>query len=223
MIRQSVAGESVEMYLKFIYELELIEKPVTITRLAQHMNVSSPATVEMVKRLSEEGSIKHIPYKGVLLTKKGQKLALGIIRRHRLWERFLTDQLGLAWEEVHDFACKMEHTTAPEVENALDKFLGYPKVCPHGNPIPDSEGKVAEIKTVSLNALKIGQTAILVDVAYEETVLLEYLAKHKLLPGIILTLEEVAPFQGPLTIRIEDHTKTIGQEIASRIFVEVQK
>lgn len=223
MIKQSVVGESVEMYLKFIYELELISSPVTITKLAQHMAVSSPATVEMVKRLSEEGSINHIPYKGVALTKKGLKLALNVIRRHRLWECFLTDHLGLAWEEVHDLACKMEHTTAPEIENALEKFLGYPKVCPHGSPIPDSEGKVAEIKTVALNTLKIGQTAILIDVAYEETVLLEYLAKHKLLPGINLTLEEVAPFQGPLTIRIEDHTETIGQEIASRIFVEIQK
>ena len=176
----------------------------------------------MVKRLAEQELVTHIPYKGVELTERGRNRAHNILRRHRLWERFLSDKLGLAWESVHDFACRLEHATAPEVTHALAEFLEHPPTCPHGNPIPDSEGNIVEIITTPLCELDVGQTACLVNVAYEETILLDYLAKRGFFPGTILTVEEIAPYQGPLMIRIQDRTEALGREIASRIFVEIR-
>lgn len=217
-----VASESIEMYLKSICELEVGEEPVSISQLAQRLAVSSPSTIEMVKRLAEQELVTHTPYKGVALTEKGRKRAYAILRRHRLWERFLNDNLGLPWQDVHDYACRLEHTTAPEVTNALAEFLGQPATCPHGNPIPDAEGRIVQRQTVPLSCLEIGQTARLVNVAYEETILLDYLAKRRLFPGLILTVEDIAPYQGPFIIRLENRTEALGREIASRIFVELE-
>ena len=109
-----VSSESIEMYLKSISELEISESPVSISRLAERLGLSSPSAIEMVKRLVEQDLVIHTPYKGVDLTDKGRKRAYVIVRRHRLWERFLTDTLVLPWERVHDYACRLEHATAPE-------------------------------------------------------------------------------------------------------------
>ncbi len=218
----TMTSESIEMYLKSICELETSQSPVAISQLAQRLGVSSPSTIEMVKRLAEQDMVTHTPYKGVELTEKGRNRAHNILRRHRLWERFLTDSLGLAWESVHDFACRLEHATAPEVTNALADFLGHPATCPHGNPIPDLEGNIVQIATIPLCELEVGQTACLVNIAYEETILLEYLVRLGFFPGTMLTVEEIAPYQGPLMIRLQDRTEALGREIASHIFVEVQ-
>jgi DtxR family Mn-dependent transcriptional regulator len=222
MTTPGITSESIEMYLKSISELEIIESPVAISQVAQRLGVSSPSTIEMVKRLAEQGLVTHTPYKGVELTRKGQKRANNILRRHRLWERFLADSLGLAWESVHDFACRLEHATAPEVTEALAEFLGHPSTCPHGNPIPDSAGNVVEEATTALSNLQVGQTAQVIKIAYEETILLDYLAKRAIFPETILTLEDIAPYQGPLTVRFQDRTEALGREIASRIFVKIQ-
>ncbi len=217
-----ITSESIEMYLKSICELEITENPVAISHLAQRLGISSPSAIEMVKRLAEQDLATHTPYKGVELTAKGRKRAYQIIRRHRLWERLLTDKLGLPWEAVHDFACRLEHATAPEVTTALAEFLGHPATCPHGNPIPDAEGNLVKLETVPLADLTIGQSARLVSIAYEETILLDYLAKRGFFPETILTVEDIAPFQGPLMIRLNDRLEALGREIAARIFVQVQ-
>lgn len=217
-----VSNESIEMYLKSISELETTESPVSISRLAQRLGVSPPSAIEMVKRMAEQDLVTHTPYKGAELTEKGRKRAQTILRRHRLWERFLTDKLGLAWENVHDYACRLEHATAQQVTEALAEFLEHPATCPHGNPIPDADGNVVERPTMPLNEMEIGQTACLTNIAYEETILLDYLAKRGFFPGTVLTLEDIAPYQGPFMIRIDDRTEALGREIASRIFVEIQ-
>lgn len=216
------SNESIEMYLKSIGELEVGETPVSISRLAERLGVSPPSAIEMVKRMAEQNLVTHTPYKGAELTEKGHKRAQAILRRHRLWERFLTDKLGLAWESVHDYACRLEHATDPQVANALAEFLGNPDTCPHGNPIPDADGNIIERETTPLNELEIGQTARLVNIAYEETILLDYLAKRGFFPGTLITLEDIAPYQGPLMIHIEDRTEALGREVASRIFVSIQ-
>lgn len=218
-----VSNESIEMYLKSISELEISEAPVSISRLAQRLGVSSPSAIEMVKRMAEQDLVTHTPYKGAELTNKGRKRAYAILRRHRLWERFLADSLGLAWENVHDYACRLEHATSAEVTNSLAEFLQNPATCPHGNPIPDAQGNMIEQVTIPLSELEIGQTGRLVNIAYEETILLDYLAKRGFYPGTIMTLEDIAPFQGPFMIQIEDRTEALGREIASRIFVELQE
>ncbi len=222
MTTPHVSSESIEMYLKSISELEISESPVSISRLAQRLNVSSPSAIEMVKRMSEQDLVTHTPYKGAELTGKGRKRAYAILRRHRLWERFLADSLGLPWESVHDYACRLEHATASEVTNALAEFLQHPATCPHGNPIPDAEGNVIERAVIPLNEMEIGQTACLVNIAYEETILLNYLAQRGFFPGTMILLEDVAPYQGPFMVRIDGRTEALGQEIASRIFVELQ-
>ena len=123
---------------------------------------------------------------------------------------------------LHDYACRLEHATDPQVANALAEFLGNPDTCPHGNPIPDADGNIIERETTPLNELEIGQTARLVNIAYEETILLDYLAKRGFFPGTLITLEDIAPYQGPLMIHIEDRTEALGREVASRIFVSIQ-
>ena len=223
MTTPAMTSESIEMYLKSVCELEIGQSPVAISQLAQRLGVSSPSTIEMVKRLAEQKLVTHTPYKGVELTGRGRKRAHNILRRHRLWERFLTDKLGLAWESVHDYACRLEHATAPEVTEALAEFLGHPATCPHGNPIPDAEGNIVQKATIPLCELEVGQTACLINIAYEETILLDYLARRGLFPGTILTVEEIAPYQGPLMIGIQDRTEALGREIASRIFVEIRE
>jgi DtxR family Mn-dependent transcriptional regulator len=215
------SNESIEMYLKSISELESTEAPVSISRLAQRLGVSPPSAIEMVKRLADQDLVTHTPYKGAELTEKGRKRARTILRRHRLWERFLADSLGLPWEAVHDYACRLEHATSAEVANALAGFLGHPETCPHGNPIPDAEGNVTDLDAVPLSELEIGQTATLVSIVYEETILLDYLAKRGFFPGTQITLEDIAPYQGPLMIRIASRTEALGREISSRIFVKV--
>ena len=221
MSAPTLTSESIEMYLKSICELQADEEPVSISHLAQRLGVSSPSTIEMVKRLSEQELVIHTPYKGVLLTDKGRKRAHNILRRHRLWERFLTDSLGLPWQEVHDLACRLEHATASEVTNALSEFLAHPATCPHGNPIPDANGEIAEQDTIPVSDMSIGQTARLIKVAYEETILLDYLAKRGFFPGTVLTLEDIAPYQGPVIIRIEDRTEPLARQVAARILVEL--
>lgn len=217
-----ISSESIEMYLKSISELEVSESPVSISRLAQRLGVSSPSAIEMVKRMAEQDLVTHTPYKGAELTGKGRRRAYAILRRHRLWERFLADKLGLPWESVHDFACRLEHATASEVTNALAEFLEHPATCPHGNPIPDADGNIIEQPVIPLSEMEIGQTARLVNIAYEETILLDYLAKRGFFPGTLMTLEDIAPFQGPFTMRIGERIEALGREIASRIFVELQ-
>jgi DtxR family Mn-dependent transcriptional regulator len=145
MTMPAMTSESIEMYLKSVCELEIGQSPVAISQLAQRLGVSSPSTIEMVKRLAEQALVTHTPYKGVELTQKGRKRAHNILRRHRLWERFLTDKLGLAWESVHDYACRLEHATAPEVTKALAEFLEHPATCPHGNPIPDLDRSTCKV------------------------------------------------------------------------------
>jgi len=218
-----VPSESIEMYLKSICELEAIGSPVAISQLAQRQGVSPPSTIEMVKRLAAQDLVTHTPYKGVSLTEKGRRRAHNILRRHRLWERFLTDTLGLPWEQVHDHACRLEHATAPDVTEALDAFLGHPATCPHGNPIPTPDGHLPAVQTVPLGELAIGQRARLAHIVFEEAILLGYLARQNLFPGVVLTLEDVAPYQGPFIVRRDDCTETqaIGREIAARLFVEV--
>lgn len=223
MTSNTIASESIEMYLKSICELEAIRSPVAVSHLAQRLGVSPPSAVEMVKRLVEQDLVEHTPYKGVVLTNKGQKRANQILRRHRLWERFLSDSLELAWEQVHDFACRLEHTTDPEVTEALARFLGHPETCPHGNPIPNAGGEVVKPDTIPLTNLAVDQPAHLVNIVFEERILLDYLAQRGFFPGVLLTIEDIAPYDGPLMICLQGRVEALGREIASRIFVKIQE
>lgn len=214
-----IYSESVEMYLKSLAEFDTRE-PVAMARLAERLGVTQVSAGEMVKRLAEQGFVQHIPYKGVVLTHEGQKLANNVIRRQRLWECFLYDHLKLSWSMVYDLACDLEHATASEVTEALAQFLGEPAACPHGDPIPDAAGNVQPLDGVPLYALEVGQRARVQAVLATATDVLQYLETRGLLPGAEFTFVEIAPLQGPLILKIGEKEISVGAQIAERVLVQ---
>lgn len=213
-------NESIEMYLKTIVELTSDdETPVPISALADRMGVSNVSATEMVHRLQDQDLLAHTPYKGVNLTPKGRQWAAALIRSHHMWELFLAGPLGMPWEHVHDYACRLEHATDTAVTEALADFLGHPARCPHGNPIPDPAGHIVQPDDVPLADLKPGQTAVISRIAPESTLLLDYLAARGLKPGTAVLYTEVAPFNGPILVQVQDQTHALGQEVARHIFV----
>ncbi len=212
-------SESREMYLKSIYELKHGDEPVAISGVARRLGVSVVSASEMIKILAEDGFVDHQPYKGVTLTRSGCERALRVVRRQRLWGRFLADHLKIPWEQIYDLACRLEHATDDTVTEAMANFLEHPKFCPHGNPIPSAAGEVEQLPAIPLTEIKLGQKVKILQIDQPETTLCIYLAKHNLLPDTDLTFIEEAPYNGPLTVRIKDQEVAVGREIASRILV----
>jgi len=215
-------SESTEMYLKTMVEMN-DRDVVSIGRLAERLGVTPVSANEMVKRLGEQGLVLHTPYKGVGLTKKGREAACSVIRRQRLWECFLYDHLKIEWAQVHEFACSLEHATAPEVTEALAGFLGDPKTCPRGNPIPAADGSFKPLDALPLSELSLGQAARVVAVNATATDVLKYLQEKNILPEQDLTVVEVAPMQGPLTLRVGSKDVALGLSMAEFVLVKTKK
>ena len=215
-------SESTEMYLKTMVEMS-DHDVVVIGRLAERLGVTPVSANEMVKRLEEQGLVSHTPYKGVGLTKKGREAACSVIRRQRLWECFLYDHLKIEWAQVYEFACSLEHATAPEVTEALAEFLGDPKTCPRGNPIPAADGSFKPLDAIPLSELILGQAARVVAVNATATDVLKYLQEKNILPERDLTVVEVAPMQGPLTLRVGSKDVALGLSMAEFVLVKIKK
>jgi len=212
--------EAVEEYVEAIYKMSL-EGPVIAARLAEHMHVSPPTVADMLRRLSDKGLVRTSRRNGVKLTKKGLETAESLVRRHRLWERFLTDVLGLNWDEVHEEACKLEHAMSSQVEEKLALILGNPETCPHGYPIPGTRGaKRREKEGKPLSSLCVGEEAVIERVAEEDSKLLQYLASLGLLPEAKVAVKEIAPFKGPMLVKVCGAQYALGQEVASKIMVK---
>jgi DtxR family Mn-dependent transcriptional regulator len=212
--------EVVEEYLEAIYKMSL-NGPVIAARLAEWMHVSPPTVADMLKRLSEKGLVRSSRSEGVKLTRKGLETAETMVRRHRLWERFLTDVLGLNWDEVHEEACKLEHAMSPQVEEKLADILGHPETCPHGFPIPGTRGaKKREKEAKPLSSLSVGDEAVIERVTEEDSHLLQYLATLGLLPEARVAIKEIAPFKGPMLVKVCGAQYALGQEVASKIMVK---
>lgn len=222
-MQNALFSESIEMYLKTLAEFDAHE-PVAISHVAQRLGITQVSATEMVKRLSEQDLVSHVPYKGITLTEKGQRVAYNVIRRQRLWECFLHQQLKMEWARVYELACDLEHATAPEVTDALAALLGEPKTCPHGSPIPAADGSFAPLTGVPLSGLVPGQSArILAVLARRGSAdVLRYLQTRNILPGQTVTVLDVAPMQGPLTLRIAEKEVSLGLQMAELIVVEVQ-
>jgi len=208
----------IEEYLESIYKLQQPQHPVTTSRLAEHLKLSPPSVSEMVKKLTVKGLVSHT-VKGVCLTEKGGTLAKQVIRRHRLSERLLTDILGYGWDEVHEEACKLEHAITPEMEGRIEERLDNPKTCPHGYPIPDKDGIIEKETLRPLSELKAREKATIVSVFEEDPKMLQYLASLGLLPRVSISVEEVAPFGGPLIVCVSGSRYALGREVASKIRV----
>jgi len=196
------------MYLKAIVESR-DRDAVAVSRLAERLNVTPVSANEMVHRLGEQGLVEHTPYKGVTLTEKGREVACNVLRRQRLWEVFLYEHLKIEWAQIYELACSLEHATAPEVTEALAVFLGDPRTCPRGNPIPAADGSFTPLDGMLLSEVAVGETVRVLAVNATETDVLKYLQERNLLPGQEITVREAAPRQGPLTLRGTD-----GKEVA---------
>mgnify|MGYP001184837930 CR=1 FL=1 len=216
-------SESVEMYLKTIFELSNEDDPVAISSVAKRLGVSSVSANEMIKRLVDQDAVTHTPYKGVALTDSGMRRACSVLRRHRLWERFLVDHLGIPWAAAHDPACQMEHATTEEVAEALAEYLGNPLTCPHGNEIPDREGVLVLAAATPLSEMTVGQKGHVARIYPEETTLLEYLGERAVLPGKAVLLDDIAPYNGPLTVRVENTPVVLGRTVAAHIYVMLEQ
>ena len=210
---------SVEEYLEAIYRLGEEARPVALSNLAEKLNISSVSANQMVRRLVQRKLVLYEPYKGVSLTPTGQAGALTVIRRHRLWERFLTDALGLPWDKVHDEACHLEHATSPLVEQRLEQYLEEPKTCPHGHPVPIREGGMVVQTGCPLTGLEPGQAGVVLCVPEQDTDMLQYMASLGLQPDVTVEVESVAPFEGPVTVRVGEARRALGRDVASQIMV----
>lgn len=219
MRTQSTSNETVEMYLKTIAELSNGGAPVIIARVAERLGVTPVSANEMMKRLAQQGLVVHERYKGVVLTEKGRSTAHSVIRRQRLWERFLVDHLNFEWAGVYEMSCRLEHATSNVLAEALSTYLGHPTVCPHGSPIPRNDGSLPPVTTRPLTALKVGEAGCIQSIQPTTTDVFAYLNRHQILPNRAFTVVEIAPMEGPITLRLESGRVALGRPMAELILV----
>jgi DtxR family Mn-dependent transcriptional regulator len=208
-------------YLGEIYRLERSSEGVTTSALAERLEVSSSAVARMLRRLDQLGLLSHIPYQGVKLSEAGEREALRSIRRHRLLEVFLVKVMGFGWDEVHAEAHGLQLTISEAFEDRMDAVSGFPTHCPHGDPIPTKDGRIAPTHDSPLSELPVGSAAVLRRVKTEDGEKLRYLAELGLVPGVPLRVLGRAPFNGPLRIHANGHERVLGVELAKSLRVEV--
>jgi DtxR family Mn-dependent transcriptional regulator len=211
--------DAIQDYLKEIYKLEAAGRRVTTSALAEVLEISPPSVTAMLKKLATLGLVTHERYRGATLTEQGERVALEVIRHHRLIEQYLVETLGIPIDAVHVEADRLEHALSEELEAHIDRTLGFPTRDPHGDPIPDAELNVATQDLTALSTLEPGAKATVARVPDGDGELLRYLSKLKLTPGSRLQVRESAPFDGPLTVRVGGADHAISRELAARISV----
>jgi DtxR family Mn-dependent transcriptional regulator len=211
---------AMEDYLKVAYRLQSERGTVTTQRLADELGISGPSVTNMIKRLDELGLVQHTRYHGVELTAAGEKIALEVIRHHRLLELYLAETLGYDWDRVHEEAERLEHHLSEELESRLDSALGHPKVDPHGDPIPSREGTIASVSALRLLDVEPGQTVRVSRVSDRDPDQLRYLGELGLYPGTEVTVLEKLPFEGPVRITVGGVEHVIGRPLAASVNVE---
>lgn len=212
----------VEDYLKAIWTLQQVETPVSTSRIADQLGLSPAAVTAMIKRLDEQNLLRHEPYYGVRLTPAGELAGLRIVRRHRVLELFLTEVLGYQWDRVHEEAERLEHAASDELIERLAQLLGEPARDPHGSVIPTAAGEVDSAVYPTLADTPPGAHGRVVEVRVQEADLLRYLGSLELYPGAELEVLECAPFQGPISLRVNGSARVIARELAAAIHVEVE-
>ena len=211
--------DAMQDYVKETYKLRLEGKRATTSAIAERLHVRPPSVTAMVKRLCALGLAEHAPYRGVELTPAGERVALEVIRHHRLLELYLAQALGLSLDEVHSEADRLEHALSEELEARIDRSLGYPTHDPHGDPIPDAELRLDRKRLRTLESLEPGDEATIQRVPDGDDELLRYLTKLALVPGKRVKLRAAEPFGGPLTVRVGKAEHAISRELAGGIGV----
>lgn len=216
-------SRAVQDYLKAIYKLgngDGLEKNVNTTVLSDYLDVSSTATTNMVKKLAEIKLLAYTPYKGFALTKAGEKIALEVIRHHRLLERFLADTLGYSWDEVDAEADRLEHVISQEFEDRIDRALGFPTTDPHGDPIPGKDGSIEARDTERLSEIEAGRTVVIRQVSDNSAEMLRYMDNLGLRPSAKIAVKDRAPFNGPMLVCVDESGEhSLGLEVADHIYV----
>jgi len=212
-------SQSVEDYLKAIYLLEFDNEPATTNNIAEALSVSSASVTNMFKKLAKLKLINHKSYQGAELTSAGEKIALEVIRHHRLLELYLKEMMGYSWDEVHDEAEKLEHHISEQFEDKIAELLNNPTHDPHGDPIPSKDGIVPEMASLAITDAEENNSYIIGRVKDQDPELLRYLEKSGIIPGVKLTVLEKAPFDGPVKIKLEDKETTIGNSVAKGVYL----
>jgi DtxR family transcriptional regulator, Mn-dependent transcriptional regulator len=210
---------SIEDYIKTIYRLEADDERATTQRIAQQLGVRMASVTGMIKHLAAEGYLRHKPYYGVKLTEKGRRIALTMIRRHRLIELFLHETLGLDWDEVHDDAEVLEHAMSDQLIERIHTFLGQPEFDPHGAPIPRVDGTYEPLRGLALSDCEAGERGRVMHVSDSDPEFLRYLSRIGLKINSTFRIMEKAPFDGPITLSAGPRKVIIGTEAGRRILV----
>ncbi len=215
---------SEENYIKAIYRLQRQDNTVTTNELANELKTKPASVTDMMKKLKTKKLIHYQPYQGFRLTAEGFKVALGIIRRHRLWEFFLAEKLKFSWDEVHEVAEDLEHVSNRKLIDKLDEYLGFPRVDPHGDPIPDANGKIEITKKTPLTELPLNTTAMVSNVKDQSSSILELLEHKKITIGTRLEIKKKFAFDGSLEIKTgRQPAFTISSLLAENIFVTYEE
>ena len=207
----------IEEYLEAIYRLEKKSGVARTSDLVRMLKVTPGTVTNTVERLERESLIIHESYKGVKLKEKGRMIALQIIRKHRLSERLLTDILNVEWEKAHEAACELEHDISDEIAKKIEKALGHPRTCPHGNPIPTECGGIIEENSQPVTMFERRDRGLILKITDENQKLLQHLKNLGIGPGIRFEVVEKAPFDGPITVKVQEKDRALSRHIASII------
>lgn len=215
-------SSSEENYLKTIYHLQEDGGTVSTNAVAEKLNTKAASVTDMMKKLSAKGLLHYTPYYGFSLSNEGRKIALSVVRRHRLWEYFLANRLHFDWKEVHLIAEELEHVSSKKLIDKLDEYLGYPQTDPHGDPIPDSKGRVVQNQAIPLTDLSLHQPAKILQVINQSDEILEHLKEKQLNIGTTLEIKKVYAFDRSIEVKRKNKIVTITYELAKSLLVKIE-
>jgi DtxR family transcriptional regulator, Mn-dependent transcriptional regulator len=215
-------SQTEENYLKAIYKItERDNKAASTNAIAAAMNTTAASVTDMFNRLKTKNLVHYAKAKGVTLTTEGGDLATSLIRKHRIWEVFLCEKLGYTWDECHDLAEELEHVQDNDLTNRLDRFLGFPRFDPHGDPIPDADGNFTPRSQVLLSEMKVGEKGVIVGVQEHSSTFLQYLDKQKLTLGVELSLLEIFEFDDSIKLNLKETGDVIvSSRVSQNLFLK---
>lgn len=214
---------SKEDYLSIIFKHKDQNEEIKATVIAEMMNISGAAVTDMLKKLSKEGNIKYERYRGIKLTKKGENYARNMVRRHRIWEVFLHDVIGMPWEKVHDEAHRLEHSASDELIDRMEEMLHFPAYDPHGDPIPAKNGLIPKMrKHVPLSCMKPGSECTVIRVNDFHKEFLNYISGIGIKLNEKIIVEHVRDFDKSLRINVNGSSFDISEKLADNVFVEIE-
>ncbi len=214
-------SQAEENYIKAIYALDTkANKGVSTNLIAEKMNTKASSVTDMLQKLADKRLVVYKKYQGAQLSIKGKKIATSVVRKHRLWETFLVNKLNFSWDEVHDIAEQLEHVKSETLIDKLDEFLDYPRVDPHGDPIPDKNGELLSIEKIVLATLKVNESGICVGVIDSSSDFLQFLDKQNIALGQKITVISKESFDDSITIKVGNRELSISQKIAHNLFIK---